>query len=292
LVLVNSLVYAFLDLVVAKEDDTNNSNTDNTVETDKDSSLSTTDTHPNALMDDSEFQVYLGFFLWGTIVVTGLGLEFVAFLMFLPAKWTGKLQSYWILAQSAFAVFTATGVGMAASRNYAALLVFVAGMWKFGFPQTSIFMFLALNDTSLSRLTRIGFFINAIGLITHHAAASLCVAMALTGVITNVNARVVFDIVAIAMMQHWFFFLRYVNKKTYVAVEIILETWFEWITLSNLEALFDNHWTAALFGGTFLFSHWLFLAAGTIDLFVEKTIPMLEQLTELPKDGDRHQCSA
>jgi uncharacterized protein YjeT (DUF2065 family) len=288
LVLVNGLVYAFLELVVARGDATNNSNADIAVATGYDSLLSTTDTHPNSLMDDSEFQVYLGFFLWVTIIVTGLGFEFVAFLMFLPAKWTGKLQSYWILAQSLFALLVATAVGMAISHNYAALLVFVVGMWKFGFPQTITIMYLALNDTSLRRLKRIGFFVNAIGLITHHTAGGLAISMSLPGVLNTVNGRVVLDVIVIAMMQHWVFFLRYVNKNTYVALEIILEMWFEWVTLSNLEGLFANHWTAALFGGTFLVSHWCFLVAGAIELFIEKTTPM----EELPSNDDRHQCTA
>jgi hypothetical protein len=89
-----------------------------------------------------------------------------------------------------------------------------------------------------------GFIINAIGLITHHAAGGLAISMTLAGVINTVNVRAIFDITVIATMQHWFFFLRYVDKHFYVAVEIILEIWFEWVTLSNLEGLFANHWTA------------------------------------------------
>jgi uncharacterized protein YjeT (DUF2065 family) len=276
LLLVNGMVYATLDFFLASDSsqslEDSKKNTTPAADSQKHSSvLAMSYTHPISSMNNSEFQVYLVFFLWITIIFSGLGLEFIA-LMFLPAKWTSKLQFYWTLAQCLFSLFVAASVGMAVARNYAALPIFVAGMWKFGFPQTITFMFNALNDTSLTRLQSIGYFMNAIGLLLHHTAGGLAISMAVTGVIKNNTAdvRTVLDVILIPMMQHWFFFLRYVHKNTYIVVELSLEVWYEWITLSNLEGLFANHWTAALFGGTFLVAHWFFLGAAAIEIFVEK----------------------
>jgi uncharacterized protein YjeT (DUF2065 family) len=282
LVLVIGLVYAFIDYVVAPGNTgTDASEYPQQAATPK--SLAISYTHPISSMTDSEFQVYLGFFLWITIILAGIGLEFVVFVL-LPAKWSSKVQSYWMLAQTLFSLFVATAVGMAISLNYAALPIFVAGMWKFGFPQTITLMFIALNDISLNRLQRFGYFVNAVGLLIHHTAGGLAISVAATGLGNMANARIVFDAILIAMMQHWFFFLRYIHKNTYIAVELILEFWFEWITVSNLEGLFAYHWSAALFGGTFLVAHWLFLGAAAVETFAETLHMRRSKKTDEPAD--------
>ena len=103
----------------------------------KDSSsnmLSITDTFPSAKLNDYQFQIYLGFIMYVTVVLTGLGLEYLVWRMLLTGDWNEVKENRWMIAQFLFSLLTATAIGLASQGNYLALPCLVIAMWKCGFP--------------------------------------------------------------------------------------------------------------------------------------------------------------
>ena len=96
--------------------------------------LRMTDTVPIAELNDLQFQVYVGFIIWITMVLSGIGTELLMWLMFLQGGWDLKTEYEWRLAQFAFPLLGATTVGLANSANFLAVPFLVVTMWKFGFP--------------------------------------------------------------------------------------------------------------------------------------------------------------
>ena len=103
----------------------------------KDSSsnmLSITDTFPSAKLNDYQFKIYLGFIMYVTVVLTGLGLEYLVWRMLLTGDWDEVKENRWMMAQFLFSLLTATAIGLASQGNYLALPCLVIAMWKCGFP--------------------------------------------------------------------------------------------------------------------------------------------------------------
>jgi len=98
---------------------------------------SATDTSPQTLLTDAEFQVYLGFIVWITVVIAGLGLETFVWHHFLEGNvWDDTRAGLWKVAQFFFPLLTMTTLGLAVNHSYLALLILVPALWKFGFPET------------------------------------------------------------------------------------------------------------------------------------------------------------
>ena len=92
-----------------------------------------TDTNPLANLTNDEFKVYVGFVLWGIVLLAGLGMEglvWVGFFVYTPV---------WHVVSMSFSLLAATSLGLAIHHNYLALPIMVVGLWKFGFPETVLY---------------------------------------------------------------------------------------------------------------------------------------------------------
>jgi len=219
-----------------------------------------TGTDPVSNLDDDGFRVYLGFIIWITVLMAGLGSELLVFILYLQKTgWSKEKEAMWKVAQFVFPLLAATTLGLAAEEDYWALPILVACLWKFGFPETILYMYTPLVDPNSTTVGNISDILNSTGTVAHHGAASFLICMLVTGVVFP-DQHVISPIL-ILLMQHWFVLTRYVNSTLYIVSELILEALFEWIVLSNFQYLVANHWTASLAAGVMLVAHWEYLAA-------------------------------
>jgi phage shock protein PspC (stress-responsive transcriptional regulator) len=232
-----------------------------------------TESHPIANLDDSQFNVYVGFVIWATVVMAGIGLELLVWTSVLKDGWSHETEAKWKFAEFAFPLLGAMTLGLAADHNYMALIFLVAGMFKFGFPEILTYMHAALYMTDTQKEGRyhwISQFLNSVGLITHHAACGMYVSMMLTSVITP--DRHIMGPALLLLMQHWFALLKYACFPMYVVLQLFLEFWFEWALLSEFQFWIANHWTAGLVAGTMLMAHWMLFLAGALALVLTETV--------------------
>jgi len=143
-------------------------------------------------------------------------------------------------------------------------------LWKFGFPETLVYMHTALYGEYLHEteghagtIQRLSEFLNAVGTVVHHGAAALVICMLLAGVIPP--SRHIYSPSLILVMQHWFVLLRYGNKVLYTVIELSLEVFFEWTVLSEFEYLMAMHWCVPMAASTMLVAHWLYLVAAFVE---------------------------
>lgn len=228
--------------------------------------LGMTDSIPLADLSDAEFQVYAGFILWATMVLTGLGTELLVWLMFLEGGWDQQKENQWKIAQFLFPLLAVTSLTLALSQNGLAILFTVVTCWKFGFPETILTIYSALYEKEHSLLQRIVDMMNGIGTTVHHSSASFIIAMLVTHVLPP--SRDVVQPTLPLVIQHWFVLLKYYNIWLYVVLEVIGEVWFEWSFLSSLENLHNLHWTGGVGSSTMLFAHWMYFLAGGLSLFI------------------------
>jgi hypothetical protein len=225
------------------------------------------------LLNDEQFLVYVGFILFGTIEIAGIGLELFVWWHYLQT-WDATREAFWKFSQFVFPLMVVTSIGMAMARNFLSMPLLVIGMWKMGFPETIMYLYLAMFGKKHSRIQRISFFLNGAGTVCHHSAAAFLVSMLLSGIYPP--TRHVLNCALILVVQHWFVLLSYVNKWAYMVVELVLEAWFEWTVISDFWYLYEAHWTGALGTGIFLFAHWLYLAGAAAELFVPSSDGGLE----------------
>jgi hypothetical protein len=231
-----------------------------------------TNSNPIAHLDDSQFNVYVGFVVWATVVLAGVGMELLVWISFLKDGWSRETEAKWKFAEFAFPLLGAVALGLAVERNYMALMFLVGGgMFKFGFPEILTYMHTALYLTDSQKEARyrwISAFLNSVGLLTHHAAGSLLVSMMLNFVITP--DRYIIGPTLLCLMQHWFALVKYVSYPMFVVLMLFLEFWFQWTVLSDYRFILANHWTAALGAGTMVLAHWMFLLAAALELVLNK----------------------
>lgn len=178
--------------------------------------------------------------------------------------WTSKTERYWKVGQFVFPWFACTTLGLAFRQNFTALLTLVPGSWKFGFPEVVSYVYHSWYGHDQSLWSRVAGFLNGVGTILHHSAASLFIVMLLMEVI-NPDREIVTPILFL-VGQHWFVLLAYFNVSLYIALELVFEVGFQFSIISGLERIAENHWTAGVAALLMLFAHELDLAAATIDL--------------------------
>ncbi|KAL7567101.1 hypothetical protein ACA910_009431 [Epithemia clementina (nom. ined.)] len=224
-----------------------------------------TDTSPTSNLDDEEFKVYLGFIVWFTSILAGLGLELQIWLFFLPEHgWSVSDEARWRIAQFLFPILGTISLGLSVSHNFLAMLFIVLCIWKCGFPETLMYWFSALFDRDLGTVARIANLFNAIGTVSHHTAAAFMLCMTLVNVIPGTRHAI--NPCLVLVMQHWFVLLRYVNSWLYAGIELCLEVYFEWTILSDLQNIHTLHWTAGLSACVMLAAHWMYLIACSIGM--------------------------
>lgn len=206
------------------------------------------DTIPNSNLDHKQFKVYLGFILWITCLLAGIGSELLVYILYLVKQdgWTEGYDRMWIMAQLFFPLLAATTLGLAVFQNYMALPFLISGLWKFGFPETLLYQHSALFGSGGGdgdSVGRICDFLNGSGLVAHHGAASMLICMILAGAIVADDHVV--SCILLLLMQHWFVLVSHVSPTVYIILELTLELWFEWTIISEFQHLASNHWTAS-----------------------------------------------
>jgi len=243
--------------------------------------LRATDSVPMSYANDGQFQVYVTFIIWITLVLSGVGTEYLVWRMYLHGEWNAEKELKWRAAQFLFPLLSMTALGFAITGDFWALPFLVAAMWKLGFPETILLFYSALHDTSTSRAMRSVDSLNAVGTIIHHSSASLAVSALLANVI-NPNRDILQSILPL-VMQHWFILLRYSHKMIYVLVETLLEIWFEWSLFSSLENVDNLHWIWGVLSISMVFAHWCYFVAGGISIM----IPLFSSDAQPECDGMR-----
>ena len=239
-----------------------------------DGSWKVTDTIPTSNLDHEQFQVYLGFILWITCLLAGIGSELLVYILYLKQDgWTEGNDRMWIMAQFFFPLLAATTLGLAIFQNYMALPCLIAGLWKFGFPETILYQHSALFGSrgcnAVDSLRRLSNFMNGSGTVAHHGAAAMLICMILAGAIIA-DDHVVSCILPL-IAQHWFVLVHHVSPTLYIILELTLEVWFQWTIISEFEYLATNHWTASLAAGVMFTSHYQYLLAAAIDILLKLT---------------------
>lgn len=215
--------------------------------------------------DDGHFTIYVGFINWITVVFTALAWEMFMILFYLKDGWTQTNEIQYTISEVMFSILSLITLGLGTFRNYLSLFTLVAGCWKFGFPETVATMYCALYNQNLSTQKRICLGLDSIGYLLHHSAASLAICMALTG---NLSLdRYVVDILLILCIQHWFVLLTRYNKILYIAVELVLEVWYQWTNWSNFEQFAHNHWTAEVASLMMWLAHILWAISSLKEMF-------------------------
>jgi len=224
------------------------------------------DTAPQENMNDDQFLVYTGFIGWVIVLVSGLGIEVFVWCNFIQ-DWSDQHELLWRFVQFIFPLMALVSLGLAAHQNYMAFLVLVAGLWKFGFPETLMLTYTGFFGKKMSRIQRAADLIDAFGTILHHAAASLIITMMTVGVYAGRGQRCVFGPILILVMQHLVILVSYISSAHYSAIELVLEGYFEWTVLSAFREIYHVHWTAALGAAVMLFAHWMYLTAALLKVF-------------------------
>lgn len=176
--------------------------------------------------------------------------------MFYVNGWTDDHGHFWKLAQLAFPLLLAVTLGLASHQNYLGLIIFVMGCWKFGSPETIMSMYSALHCRHFSKIHILKYFLNGVGTIVHHTACATLMCMLTSGTVRSEQSIV--GTWLILLMQHWFVLVKYINNTAYCVLEILLEVWFEWEVISNLEKYHAIHWTVELIACNMLAAHWIF----------------------------------
>jgi hypothetical protein len=196
LVVVNVLTYLaikFALVIEDLEDDTSVENSDmlssrEGAEYKLKSTWKMTKSNPIANLDESQFNVYVGFVVWATVVLAGVGMELLVWTSFFKDGWSREAEVKWKFAEFGFPLLGAIVLGLAVQHIYMALIFVIGGgLFKFGFPEILTHMYTALYLTDPQKEGRyrwISAFLKSVGLLTHHAAGSMIVSMLLNFVIT------------------------------------------------------------------------------------------------------------
>lgn len=189
------------------------------------------DTVPQQILSDEQFKVYVGVLVWLTVLVSGLGLEVFVWWKFLQV-WSAEREAMWRFAQFIFPLMIMTALGLAIHQNFWALPIMVIGLWKFGFPETLMHLYLGMFSKAPFGLLRIADLIDGTGTVLHHGAASMIVSMIVVGVIPP--SRYVFNCNLILVMQHLLVMVAYLSPTIYTGLVLLLEYYFEWIIMCKL----------------------------------------------------------
>lgn len=231
-----------------------------------------TETGPSHVLSDIEFKRYLGSVTWLTVLLSGLGSEVMlgsVYIRKLVASSSGEKDAKddlvradfaWKYAQFLFPICATISLGGALHQSFFALPFLVVGLWKFGFPETFMYVFMFMNtpkrDMSLHTYSDI---LNGAGTLLHHGAASYLICLMVCGVVPG--SRPVVDSILPLVMQHWFILMRYVSTNVYATIELFLEILFEWQVFSNFELYYRHDFLCRHCAAVMLFAHWLYLAA-------------------------------
>lgn len=238
-----------------------------------------------------DFQRMDAVLTWITVLLTGFGSEAllgVFMQIYVPLE---VLEFGWTFSQFLFPLFVLISVQAAAAGEAYCYIFLVFGMWKFGFPETLVFLTNLMEFQRSRGKKRYGVlkwvtnFCNGIGTVMHHSASAMVVVMLHKKflVLNQPLACVIMPLV----MQHWFCLLKYKSVALYAIIEFTLEFFWEWEMFSNLQhftGMSPFSWTTCL---AMLVAHWLYwigailsFLVGALDPDQQDIVPMVED--EIP----------
>jgi hypothetical protein len=222
-------------------------------------------------------------------VVTGIGMEFFIGYEFLAGgeRITQWHEHAWFVAQFLFPIMLLCAVQLARVQNSLALIFGIAGMWKFGFPETLLCILHGYHSDSEGRgaLRRLIGFLDGFGTLAHHSAGMLFICVICFGL--SPMTRPLVTCLTPLIAQHLVISLKYFSIPMYAVAEILLEIFWESNIFSTVELLYLPHGvplSAAVASPmhtalltrvlcAMLFAHWLYWTAALLGAIADATQP-------------------
>ena len=260
-------------------------------------------------MSDTQFRRFSSILTWLTLLLVGLGSEFLvggALLASMTEERAERLTHYWHYIQFVFPLLAVMAFGEAARQSWLSLLFTVLALWKGGFPDTVASFAIGLTtDGHHHRLDAALSMAYGSATLLHHSSAALLIATLVNGAAgySQYIASGIWPLV----VQHWFVLLRYKHHLAYCAVVLGLEVYFEIQVFAALERFYRyDDWLVRQAALGMLLAHWIYLIRGGARLLqsglhewgtklksqARLNIFSLHQLDEehpLPSEHSRHQ---
>jgi hypothetical protein len=229
-------------------------------------------------LDDLAFADFQCLLTWFVCVVTGLGAEFFVGYEFLTSakEITPWHEHAWFVAQFLFSIMILTAIQLGRAGNALAFVFIIAGMWKFGFPETLLFLVKGYGSEGGHWTARLTSLMNAFGTLAHHSSSVLAVSILALGL-----SPLTRPIVCISMplvLQHIVVSVKYCSMPFYALLELLLEIYWQWEVFANMERFYLPHGvpgapaispigTGLVLRGVcgMLLAHWLYWAAAILD---------------------------
>jgi len=209
-----------------------------------------------------------------TSCLTGFGTEFLLGVHVVTHVPDYHLKFLWFTAQFLFPFMIFVSVQQAGARNSLCYPFLVFGMWKFGFPETALYLSKVL-EWPQDRIGFLGWFSNALaglGVVMHHTCSALILSSIQNGIVP-MTPHVVKCILPL-VIQHWFALIRYYSYGLYAVLSLSVEAVFEWEILSHLQNfLYGAPWFTWLSATGVLFAHWLYLLSSLFEVLHQQFSP-------------------
>eukprot|EP00977_Amphora_coffeiformis_P028418 scaffold35012_cov214-Amphora_coffeaeformis.AAC.6 len=239
--------------------------------------LKPTDTFLSSNLDTIEFANFIVLFTWSVMIVTALGLELFVWRHLLVDGWSSRTETAWRFAQFLFPVMGVISTGLALHQNAFTYGTTVLWCWKFGFPEILATVHSGLYNKSQTIWHRLCDIFNGVGSLLHHSVCALALSVLAAGLpLREWHPKPVLMNAFLALGQHLLTPLYYTAPNVYIVLVLLMEVAFEWSMFSDIENLYRGSWMLGALALVMLFAHWLYLAAGAIDLV----------LTRAKTDGD------
>ncbi len=239
---------------------------------------------PTSGFTDEGFRTYRAVFLFLITIFAGWMSELLIGIPLLRSEHTRAIQELWKFSQAVFPFLVGVAFYSAAEGEVLGLPLMVIGLWKFGFPETSAYLFRGAKISRGSVTLAIADLLNGIGLIVHHSTAAFIACFLAAGAETLTRPLMAAIVPVIA--AHLLPMLRYVNYKVYVALTLLVELWFQFEAWSNIEKVSKRMAVASFI---FIASHYLFVAA----FLVERSATCeVDEMAEPSMDADNHALHA
>jgi len=219
-------------------------------------------------LGDLAFRRYVAFVVASTCVITGLGAEIVIGKAILSALSTKTGTTLWHFTQLLFSLFLMIAILAAGNHDVIALPFLVAGLWKFGFPET-IGCFLEARTIGFAdaapteRVRAACAFLDGLGTLLHHTAGVLFVVVVLVG-LAPLNRPMIAASIPL-VIQHWFVLVRYRNTLLYGLIMAGCEVFWEFELIASLPQFTNKNGIDRVvrpIAYLMLEAHWIYWVAG------------------------------
>lgn len=239
-------------------------------------------------LSDSAFAEYQCVLAVVVCVVTGFGMEFFIGYEFLVGDTliSQRVEHAWFVAQFLFPILVMCAIFFASKQSALGLVFGIAGLWKFGFPETLLCILQGYRGAEhRGTLHRLVGFLNGLGTLTHHSSSVFYLCIFVSGL--SPLTRTWVACAAPLLLQHLVVSLKYVSMPLYAATELVLEIFWECETFSILELMYLPHGvplSAAVTSPMYtpllrrvvcamLLAHWLYWAAAILGAAADAARP-------------------